>query len=117
MHTAATKFNMVAPRQGGVSKGIVRVELECLFQQGNSRRRSLRHQFVDKRQCPQDQIIGIEALWPLAFDAFHLERPQSGLDRADNAQGDLVLHLKDVAEQAVVALAPELPAALRLDEL
>ena len=100
-----------------MSKRIIRLELERFLQQRDRRRRAFRHQFVDERQRLQHQVIGIQAVRPFAFDALDLDFSQARLDCADHAHCDLVLHGKDVAQQSVIALGPDLHAAVCFDQL
>ena len=79
--------------------------------------RLLRHPRADERQRPQYKVIGIEILRPPAFDALDLGRPEARFDRADRAEGDLVLEREDVVERAVVAFPPDMHAGLGFDQL
>ena len=65
----------------------------------------------------QDEIVGVEAVGPLAFDPLDFGPTQARLDRADDRQRDLVLQREDVVELAVVALGPDVGAGRRIDEL
>ena len=62
-------------------------------------------------------VPGVHGLRTLARRALLLDLSQLGLDRADDAIGNLVLHGKGIGEVAVVALAPQMGAGRRLDEL
>jgi hypothetical protein len=42
---------------------------------------------------------------------------QARLDRADDAQGNLVLQFEDVVERAVISLGPDMRAGRGLDQL
>ncbi len=65
----------------------------------------------------QHEIVRVEAVRPLAFDALHFGPTQVRLDGADDIQGDFVLNLENVIERTVEALAPKMASAFRLDHL
>src|ERR1700730_6487790 len=69
------------------------------------------------RQGAQVEIVGVEAVRAFALGALDFGLAQAGLDRADDAQGDLVLQFEDVSARAIVALGPDMRAADRCDQL
>src|SRR6516165_8993255 len=68
-------------------------------------------------QGAQIKIVGIEAVRALALGALYFGLAQARLDRADDAQRDLVLQFEDVVQRAVIALGPDMHSARRLDQL
>src|SRR6516225_12390159 len=63
------------------------------------------------------EIVGVETVRALTLGSLYLGLAQTGFDRANDAQGNLVLHRENVVERAIVALGPDMPAAPRLDQL
>src|SRR6516164_10376959 len=80
-------------------------------------RRAVRHCSLDERRRTKHEIISVQTLRSFALDALDLGLPQVRLDRADDAEGDLVLQCEDVVNRAIVAFSPDVPAALGLDQL
>src|SRR6185312_434664 len=82
------------------------------------RRRHLRrHPGIDIGLSLQDEIIGIEAIRPLAPDALDFGAAQARLDRPNDIQSDLVLQRENIVELPVETLAPQMTARARLDHL
>src|SRR5258708_18820445 len=65
----------------------------------------------------QDEIIGIEAIGALAFDALDLGEPQTRFDGADDGKRYLVLQGENIVGLAVIALGPDMRAGRGVDEL
>src|SRR5712691_8287058 len=75
---------------------------------------------LDPAKMPHTAVIafpGVEAVRRFAGGALALAAFDGGHDGGRHSGGDLVLHREDVAEVAVVALGPEVPAGCRLDQL
>ena len=100
-----------------VGQRVVGIKGERAFQQRQRSRRGVRHRRDRRRGRAQHEIVGVEVVRPLALDALDLGLAQARLDRADDAQRDLVLQREDVVEPPVVALGPEVRAGLGLDQL
>jgi hypothetical protein len=66
---------------------------------------------------PDKVLPGVQALGRLPLQALVLGSVDVRLDTPDHALGNLVLDGEDIVERPVVALRPEVSAALRLDEL
>src|SRR5215469_5297446 len=79
--------------------------------------RILGHRGEHGRQSAQIEVIGIEAVRPLAPRAFDLALTERRLDDAGDADRDFVLEVEDVFERAVEAVGPEMRAAGRINQL
>jgi hypothetical protein len=58
-------------------------------------------------QGTEIEIVGAEAVGPLAPRAFDLRTSKIRLDDADDGLRDLVLQIEDVFQRAVVSIGPE----------
>ena len=76
---------MMAFRGIGVRQRISRIERERALQKQQRFRRTLRG-FLNKRRAglAENEIVGVEAIWPFALDTFDLRQTQTWLDCADN---------------------------------
>src|SRR5215472_14370308 len=72
---------------------------------------------VSLRKCPEEQIIGVEALSRLTICALDFREPKPGLYRADDTARDLILQFKDVVQRSVKAISPNVSASRRVDKL
>ena len=115
--TAAREEMMMAPRQRRMGRRVGRIDRKRLFQKRDGAVSVVGLADIDQRQRPQHQIIGVEAVSALALDPLDLGASQAGLDGADHADRDLILHGEDVIERTVIALGPQMRAALGLDQL
>ncbi len=75
------------------------------------------HAGVNVRLGAQDEIIGIQAVRPLALDPVDLGTPQAGRDGTDGRQCNVILEGEDVFGPAVKSLGPYVHSALRIDQL
>src|SRR5690348_3207921 len=98
-------------------KWIIRLKSERLVEQWNCRRYACWHQFVDVRQRLKHQVIGTQTFRALAFHPLDFDLLQPGLDSADHADRNFILNSKDIFELPIITFAPDLCAALRLDQL
>ena len=71
----------------------------------------------EMRQRPERQVVGGEALRPLAAGQRDLGRADRRAHGAGDALGDLVLEVEEVVDDAVVAVGPEMRAGNGVDEL
>ena len=100
-----------------MGSGIIRLERRGLAKQRQRLIRLAWHKDAKMRKRAQIEIVGVETVRPLALGALDLGVQQARLDRADDAQGDLVLQFEDVVERAIIALGPDMRAARRRDQL
>ena len=108
---------MMAHGRIGVRQRIGRVERERALEQHQRPGHLRRHAGIDVLLRLQHEIVGVQAVRPLAPHALDLGAAQTGLDRADDVERDLVLQREHVVERAVEALAPQLVSALGIDHL
>src|SRR6185369_2859679 len=65
----------------------------------------------------QEEVVGLRIAGPALLDRLFFFRQKLELERTNDRLGNLVLDLEDVGELAVVALGPDMPAGLAVDEL
>src|SRR6202012_5688566 len=65
----------------------------------------------------QQKIIGVEPARLGCLLTRDLGELYGRLDRGDHAFGDAVLQVEDVAEPAIEAVGPQMPAGVRIDQL
>src|SRR5258707_14720805 len=82
--TGPKEQTMVAHRGVAVRQRIVRLECDRAFEQHQRLRYLLRHAGIDTRLGPQNEITGIEAVGPFAFDPVDLSAPHARRNRADD---------------------------------
>ena len=100
-----------------VGQRVLRVELDCLLEEGGGLCVVLLRQPVELIQALQQVIVGRQDLRRLAFRALQnvgFDAPDQG---GDNGPRDLVLDREDVLHVAVIALRPEMGPGLRVDQL
>ena len=68
-------------------------------------------------QSPEIEIVGVEAVRPLALRALDLGPAEFGSMMPTMSGGDLVLQVEDVLERAVESVGPEMRAGLGFDQL
>ena len=69
------------------------------------------------RHRPHGVVVAAEVLRPPAPGAFDLGKADGGLQGAGDLLGDAVLQVEELVDGAVVARAPDMRAALGLDQL
>src|SRR6266481_9600583 len=107
----------MAKGDDGMRGGKIGLQLDRFAEQGQRFVRILRHRDESVGQGAQIEVIGIEAVRPLAPRAVDLALPERRLDYAGDADRDLVLKLENVFEQAVEPVGPEMRAVCRIDQL
>src|SRR5207237_7821826 len=117
VQSAAQIAHLVAPGSSGLCRWIIRLQCERLVEEGECLIRLARHRDISVWQGPQIEIVGVETFRALAPGALDLGVAQARLDRADDAQGNLVLQFEDVVERAVISLGPDMRAGRGLDQL
>src|SRR6516165_8326312 len=85
----ANEENLAAPGEVGMSQAVIGLERQRTFQQRHRDPRLGRHGSIGMGQSPEQEIISIEILGPLALDALDLGLTKAGLYGADRAQRDL----------------------------
>jgi hypothetical protein len=86
-------------------------------EQGQRFVRILGHRREGIGQGAQIEVIGIEAVGPLAPRAFDLGVTERRLDHPRNADGDVILQFEHIFELTVEAVGPEMRPAQRVDQL
>src|SRR6516225_3952575 len=107
----------MAPSRRSVSSGIIRLKREGWAEECECLIRIAGHSRMRMGQGAQIEVISVEAVRPFPLSALDLGLAQARLDRADDAQGDLVLQFEDVVERPIVALGPDMRAAGCRDQL
>src|SRR6266702_7909446 len=114
VQSGAQEQAVMAHRGKRMRQRISGIECECPFKK-HQRLCYLRgHPGINVRLCLQDQVIGVEALRPLAFDALDFGPAKGRLVRADHVEGDLVLKRENVVQRTVETLRPQIACGLRL---
>src|SRR5437588_7241717 len=65
----------------------------------------------------KEEIVRIEALWPLPTRPLDLRLLNAGLNDRHHPIGNLVLQVEDVLECAIKPVGPQVGASLGLDKL
>ncbi|MHC2164078.1 hypothetical protein ACVL5V_006499 [Bradyrhizobium ottawaense] len=117
LQTGSKKQAMMAHRCIAVRKRIRRLERDRTFEQHERLGDLGWHAGINVRLGAQDEIIGIQAVRPLAPDPVDLGAPQAGCDRTDGRRCDVVLEGEDVFGPAVKSLGPYVHASRRIDQL
>ena len=117
MQSGAQESIMMAHRGKCMRQRIGGIKRECTFQKYKRFCRAIWHPGIDVGLSLQHEIIGIEAIWPLAFDALDFRAAQARLDRADDRERDLVLKGENIVERAIVAFGPDMSPCCGVDEL
>ena len=115
LHAAPQVPLLMAPGDHCVRGGKIGLQLDRLAEQRQRLVRILRHRSDSVGQSAQIEVIGIEAVGPLASRAVDLALPERRLDDTGDIDGDLVLKLENVFERAVEAVGPEMRAGCRVD--
>lgn len=100
-----------------VGGGIVRIEFDGPIEETQRLAAVLEGQRVVQRQRAQEQVIGVGVVRRLAAGALDLGTAKPRFDGSDDAGGDPVLKIEDVAESAVEPIAPQMDPGRRIDEL
>src|SRR6266852_4178388 len=107
----------MAKGDDGMRGGKIGLQLDRFAEQGQRLVRVLRHRRESVGQGAQIEVIGIEAVRPLAPRALDLALPERRLDHAGDADRDLVLKLENLFEQTVESVCPEMRTVYRVDQL
>src|SRR5262249_50890142 len=117
IHPAAGEAPFVTPGEMGMRGGVVGIKRERPVEQRNGHSCLFRHASLQIRQRLKEEIISVEALWPLAACPLDSGLAAIRLDDADPPLGDRVLEIEDVLHGTIVFVRPEMRAAARLDQL
>ena len=112
VEAASEEAQLQRPRQVAMRGGVVGIELQRLFEEADSDRGVFRHGRHEMRQCPQIEIVGVEARAVCAARV-NLGAPNIGLDDSDDGRRDPVLQVEHVLERAVEPVGPKMRAGLR----
>ena len=100
-----------------MSRDIVRVERQRLFQKLDPDRTAVGHAGSGVGQCAKIEVVGIQIVWTLSPGALNLAALQARFDNADHTIGDSVLEVEHVLRISVISVRPEMRAGLGFDEL
>src|SRR5260370_20528828 len=117
LHSAPQVSLLMAKGDDGMRGSKIGLQLDRLAEQGQRFVRVLRHRGESVRQGAQIEVIGIEAVGPLAPRALDLGLTKRRLDHAGDGDRDLVLKVENVLEQAVESVGPEMRGVCCVDQL
>jgi hypothetical protein len=89
-----------------VGDGVVRVQLESVFEKPRGDPGVLRHHGRHVRHGAQVEVVSVEAFRTLSPGAFDLRLADARLDDADHSFGDLILQVENVPGRAVESVRP-----------
>ena len=113
------KVDRVRHREAGVGLGIAGIERDRLIEERNGLLERLAVYTPPKQKLPpaQEGVVRLDVADTAGAEKSCFGRAKLHLQRVDDLERDLVLQRENVGEIAVVALAPEMPAGSRVDQL
>src|SRR5215471_4626533 len=96
---------------------IIGLQRERLFEQRHRLAGLLWHRNRDVRKSPQQKIVSIEIVRPLAFNSCNFSIAQTWLYCSYDAQRDFVLKCENISKPAIVTFSPQVDSSFRLDQL
>ena len=107
MKAAAKKALLMAQGSVPVRCRVVRVEPQRLIQETQCLVGVRRRVRMGMRQGAEVEVIGVEAVGPLAARPLDLGVSQRRLDRADDALGQSILQIENVLDRALELVGPD----------
>ena|SRR5258708_5282891 len=97
LESAPQEQELATPSEPAVGTCIVVIQRYRLFKQRHGLGSRLRHQDVHIGNGAQNEVVGVEIVWPFAFDTLNLCIAQTRLNCTDRVQSDFVLESKNIA--------------------
>ena len=116
---AILEIQAVCHPHGGIGVGVIRIERDRALERGDRLLEEIAALVGRPQQFAtlQEGVVRLGIAGAAGDKQGLLLRRQSDLERGDDLGGHLVLDGKDVGEVAVVALRPEVPAGIGIDQL
>src|SRR3569832_2296009 len=100
--TSAEKQAMMAHCSVTLRQCVGWIERDRSFERYKRLRHLLRHAGIDIRLGTQDEVIGVEAVGPLAFDSVDLGAAQARRDSAHDRQSNQELKRENIIGTAII---------------